>query len=675
MKILKKDLQNLEESLKKEWVITNGIGGICSSTIVGANTRKYHGLLVAPLSPPAKRFVTLSKIDESVEIKGKNYNLYTNVCENYISDGYKNLESFEKEYIPTFNYKIQDIEITKKICMVYERNTVTVTYFVKTSKSPIKLTLAPIVTFRDFHTLINQNTNFEVRQTIKENKKVRVEINKNSSDPLYFYVKDGNYIEHQNDIFKNMYYLKEEQRGFYPKEDLVVPGRYEIEIGKNECKTITFVASLEENIEEIDGITVINKEIHRLEKIIDDSELIKEGNKNNQFIKDLILATDNFIIRRPSFGTYSTLAGIPWFLDWGRDAMIAFEGLLLKTKRFEIAKQVLLTFTRDIKFGLVPNGYSGFDNRPLYNSADASLLLFEQINKYLEYTKDYDFIKYEMFDKLTTIIENYTNGIFFDNNNIYVDSDGLLVSGTESTQNTWMDAKIGNLIVTPRYGKVVEMNALWYNALKTLENLAKKFKEKDIQEKCNQLAKKNKLAFSKKFYNKEKKCLKDTLISEKLRPNQLYAISTTYPIINPSSEKAKEIFEVVTDNLLMKRGLKTLDKKDKDYIAIYEGDSFKRDMSYHQGITWVWLLGLYYDAFKNILNAEKDKDKKEELKIKFDKFVDDTYNTFKKELYNGECVGSISEVYDSKAPYKPGGTFAQAWSVSEVLKIILEKNV
>ena len=675
MKILKKDLQNLEESLKKEWVITNGIGGICSSTIVGANTRKYHGLLVAPLSPPAKRFVTLSKIDESVEIKGKNYNLYTNVCENYISDGYKNLESFEKEYIPTFNYKIQDIEIIKKICMVYERNTVTVTYFVKTSKSPIKLTLAPIVTFRDFHTLINQNTNFEVRQTIKENKKVRVEINKNSSDPLYFYVKDGNYIEHQNDIFKNMYYLKEEQRGFYPKEDLVVPGRYEIEIGKNECKTITFVASLEENIEEIDGITVINKEIHRLEKIIDDSELIKEGNKNNQFIKDLILATDNFIIRRPSFGTYSTLAGIPWFLDWGRDAMIAFEGLLLKTKRFEIAKQVLLTFTRDIKFGLVPNGYSGFDNRPLYNSADASLLLFEQINKYLEYTKDYDFIKYEMFDKLTTIIENYTNGIFFDNNNIYVDSDGLLVSGTEYTQNTWMDAKIGNLIVTPRYGKVVEMNALWYNALKTLENLAKKFKEKDIQDKCNQLAKKNKLAFSKKFYNKEKKCLNDTLMSEKLRPNQLYAISTTYPVINPSSEKGKEIFEIVTDNLLMKRGLKTLDKKDKDYIPIYEGDSFKRDMSYHQGITWVWLLGLYYDAFKNILNSEKDKDKKEELKAKFDKFVDDTYNTFKKELYNGECVGSISEVYDSKAPYKPGGTFAQAWSVSEVLKIILEKNV
>ena len=319
-------------------------------------------------------------------------------------------------------------------------------------------------------------------------------------------------------------------------------------------------------------------------------------------------------------------------------------------------------------------GYSGYDNRPLYNSAYASLLLFEQINKYLKYTNDYEFVKEEIFDKLLTIIENYTNGIHFDDNNIYLDTDGLLVSGTENTQNTWMDVKIGNYVVTPRYGKVVEINALWYNALKTLENLAKKFNEKDIEEKCSQMARKHKLTFAKKFYNKEKKYLDDTLMSDKLRPNQLFAISTTYPVLNPSSDKAKEVFEVVTENLLMKRGLRTLDRKDKDYIAIYEGDSFKRDMSYHQGISWTWLLGLYSDAFENIIKTEKNKEEKSKLEERYNKFIEDTYSTFKKELYQKECVGNISEVYDSRSPYKPGGTFAQAWSVSEVLKIVLKRN-
>lgn len=674
MKILKKDLEKLEDSLQKEWVITNGIGGICSSTVIGANTRKYHGLLVVPLSPPAKRFVVLSKIDESIKIKDKQYNLYTNICENYISDGYKNLESFEKKYIPEFNFKVEDIKISKRICMVYERNTITVTYFIETGKKDAKLILTPIVTFRDFHTINQQGHSFNLNQNIKENKKARIEVDNNSSNPMYLYVKDGNYIVHENDIFKDMYYIKEEERGFYPKEDLIVPGRYEIELRKNEKRTITFVASLEENIEEIDGETVIKKEINRLKKIIDNSALISENIKDKKFIKDLIIATDNFVIRRPSFGTHSILAGIPWFLDWGRDAMIAYEGILLKTRRFDIAKEVLLTFTRDIKFGLVPNGYSGFDNRPLYNSADASLILFEQINKYLRYTNDYEFIKEEIFDKLLIIIENYTNGIYFDDNNIYLDKDGLLVSGTENTQNTWMDVKIGNLVVTPRYGKVVEINALWYNALKTLENLAKNFDEKDIEEKCKQMARKTKLAFAKKFYNKDKKYLNDTLLSDKLRPNQLFAISTTYPVLNPSLDKAKEVFEAVTENLLMKRGLRTLDKKDKDYIPIYEGDPFKRDMSYHQGISWVWLLGLYSDAFENLIKYEKNKDEKKKLEDKYNKFVNDIYNTFKKELYQKECVGNISELYDSKTPYKPGGTFAQAWSVSEVLKIVLKKK-
>ena len=383
-----------------------------------------------------------------------------------------------------------------------------------------------------------------------------------------------------------------------------------------------------------------------------------------------MIAADSFVINRPSFGTHSLIAGFPWFLDWGRDAFISFEGLILIPKRFDLAKELLLTFTRDIKYGLVPNGYSGFDNRPLYNSADASLLLFEQVNKYLQYTKDYDFIKENIYEKLKDIIDNYTNGIDLDNNNIFIAEDGLLSSGTESTQNTWMDVKIGNFAVTPRNGKVVELNALWYNALKTLENLANRFGEKEIADKYKKISTKHKKEFESKFFNKKKKSLYDVIGDDKIRPNQLFSISTTYPVIKPSSEIGKTIFKTVQTKLLTKYGLRTLAKGEEGYIPYYEGSPEQRDKSYHQGIVWVWLIGLYSDAFKNIIDDEKDRLEKEKLKIEYEKFIKSVYTTFKAEIDDSEGIGTISEVYSSQAPFKTGGTFSQAWSVSEILKIV-----
>jgi predicted glycogen debranching enzyme len=437
--------------------------------------------------------------------------------------------------------------------------------------------------------------------------------------------------------------------------------------------------SLEENIEEIDGNKVIQNEIKRLEKIIDTANLnIKSENlsKNqqeyNKFIEELVIATDNFIIYRQSFGLHSILAGIPWFLDWGRDALIAFEGIVLLTKRFDIAKEILLTFTRDVKFGLVPNGYSGFDNRPLYNSVDSSLLLFEQVNKYINYTKDYDFIKENLYNILISILEHYKKGIDVDNNNIYVDKDGLLSSGTETTQNTWMDVKIGDFAVTPRNGKVVEINSLWYNALKTIENLAKVFKDTKTQNKYKRMAQKHKKVFNEKFYNQKRNCLFDVLGDGKIRPNQLFSFSLTYPVWDLKSEKAVNIFNTVESKLLTKYGLRTLAKTEKEYVPVYQGDSKKRDMSYHQGIPWPWLLGLYFDALRNLINAQKSRKIKKELESRYNNFIKTTYITFKKEIESQECIGSISEVYDGKPPYKPGGAPAQAWSVSEVLRIINE---
>lgn len=673
MKITKKQME-LKSALQKEWLITNGIGGYSSSTIIGANTRRYHGLLVAPLNPPAQRYLILSKLDESLQVNNEKYNLYTNVCHNYISEGYKNLESFEKNPLPEFVYKAGNVKISKKISLIYQHNTVVIKYIIKnSSKNVAKMTIAPVANYRDFHNMTSSH-NFKIEQNITD-KKIEVKIDDNY--PVYMYCNEANYIEHKNDVFRNMYYIKEEERGFFPEEDLCVTGRFEVEIEPKKTQEVTIIVSLENDIESIDADVVFENEEKRLEKIIKNTKLIsnkktltKVEKDKNSFINDLIIATDNFVIYRPEFDTYSILAGFPWFLDWGRDACIAFEGLLLITKRYDIAKQVLLTLTRDIKCGLVPNGYSEEDGKPLYNSADSSLLLFEQVNHYLKYTKDYEFIKENIYEKLKEIITNYSNGIELDGNNIYIAEDGLLVSGTEQTQNTWMDAKIGNLVVTPRNGKVVELNSLWYNALKTLENLAKKFGEKEVSDSCKKVAKAHKKVFEEKFYNEEKKALYDVLGDDKIRPNQLFSISTTYSVIAPCSSIGKIIFETCKKKLLTKCGLRTLAENEEGFIPEYYGDSFKRDMSYHQGISWVWLLGLYSDALKNIIDCEKDRIEKEKYIIEKEKFEEKIYNIFKKELYDKECVGSISELYDSVSPYNPGGACAQAWSVSEILKII-----
>ena len=678
MKITKEKL-NLEEGLKKEWLITNGIGGFSSSTIIGANTRKYHGLLIAPLTPPARRFLILSKLDESITIGEEKYDFYTNIGKNYISHGFKYQESFEKQEMPIFEYKIKDVNITKIICMEYGHNTVGVHYKIKAGKSKAKLTLAPIVNFRDFHQM-STNHNFSVKQTIN-NTKVKLVIDGNSQTPIYMNLSEGQYKEFQNNTFNGMFYLEEEKRGFEPEENHNVPGIYEVEIPAKQEKEISFICSLEENIEQKNVMRFVNKEKIRIGEIIQESQLLNNTEKRKtkkektkeELIKNYLIATDNFIVYRPTFRLHTVIAGYPWFLDWGRDTLIAFEGLLLIPKRYEIAKEVLLTMVRDVKFGLVPNGYSGYDNRPLYNSVDASLLLFEQIQKYLEYTKDYEFVNNKLYDILKEIIENYCNKIDVDNNNIYLDEDGLIVSGTEDTQNTWMDAKYNGKAFTPRNGKAVEINAMWYNANKIMAELSKKFNHLIEARKYKKIAENCRKTFITKFYNNKKKCLYDVLGDEKIRPNQLFALSLTYPILDLNSIEAKQVIETVEKKLLNNYGLKTLAKGEENYVEVYEGSPQERDSSYHQGITWPWLLGLYYNSLKNSLKISKKAEEKELIKEKIEKLVEKTTKTFQKEILENGCLGGIAEIYDSKKPQLPKGTINQAWSVAEIFRIILQK--
>ena len=651
-----KEQLNFEDGLKKEWLITNGIGGYASSSIMGINTRKYHGLLVAALTPPARRSVILSKVDEAIRINGKDIPIYSNIGKDYVTKGYKYLEGFEKKYIPIFTYKVKGILIKKMICMEYGKNTVTILYIVENIGYPTTLVLTPVMNFRDFHTTTFNKT-FDLQEQINENK-VKVIVDKKSETPVYLYCSEGTYIKHCNDTFKNMYYVEEENRGLDALENLAVPGRYEINLEPNEQKCITFTCSLEANIEEVDAKDVINKEIGRISGLLYESKLLENKNLKGkeELVRDYIIASDNFIAYRTSFALYTIIAGYPWFLDWGRDTLISFEGILLMPKRFKEAREVLLTCIRDTKYGLVPNGYSGYDNRPLYNSADASLLLFEQVKKYLQYTNDYEFVKERMYKTLIKIIEAYISGIDVDGNNIHLDSDYLLSSGTPNIQNTWMDAKVGDYVVTPRNGKTVEINSLWYNALRIMANLTKLYNDEDLSNKYKEYADKCKENFNKEFYNKKKKSLYDVLGDDKIRPNQLFSLSLTYPIIDPSSDIASEIFNTVTKKLLLPKGLRTLAQDEENYVGIYEGGVYERDTSYHQGITWPWLLGPYFDAFVNIINSVSDEKRKTRLIKAYNKFIELVQNQggdieYVKDVTKFEKARIIQEVISTTEGY------------------------
>ena len=548
--------------------------------------------------------------------------------------------------------------------MEYRKNVSIVLYKIKNSSKKIKLRLTPLLNNRDFHS-VSFNKSFFINQTVN-NRLVDVVID-NSNHHIFMNCSEGKYIIKENDSFKNMYYMEEEKRGLASEENHAISGYYEIEIDPNEEKYITFACSLDEiKIDRKDGQKIIANEMKRIKQLIDKSDL--KGDED--LIKKYIIASDNFVVSRKNLLTL--IAGYPWFLDWGRDTLISFEGIVLKNKRFDVARKLLLTYTKDIKQGLIPNGYAESDNKPLYNSVDSSLLLFEQVKKYLNYTSDYDFIKDKIYNNMKDIVENYINGINLDDNNIFLDEDYLISAGTLETQNTWMDAKIGDYVVTPRNGKQVEINSMWYNALMIMCEIGKKFdEEKELINKYKKLAKNAKETFNEIFYNKKTKCLFDVIGDEKIRPNQLFALSLSYPIIEPSSEIAKNVFNTVTKKLLNNYGLKTLAKGEPHYTEIYEGDQYRRDISYHQGITWPWLIGLYNDAFLNIIKSTKDKEQKKILKEDYNKFVEKLRKVFVKEINEGKSIGSISELYDSKKPFNAKGAFAQCWSVAEVFRIII----
>ena len=670
----------------REWVITNGIGGFASSTDMGLNTRRYHGLLIAACNPPGLRKLILSKVDESIIINDKKYNLYTNTSGGVTTEGYKYMQKFEKTIIPIYTYKVKNVIIEKSICMLYGKNTVVIVYRVINQKAKTKLLLTPIVNFRDFHA---ETHDLKFRYTQKINRdKVQLDFGENKGK-INLYVEGAKYNEYVDNIFYSMFYQREALRGFDAEENHAVPGTFEVEIKPNEDKEIVFFCSLDgeygnslEELQRLNGTKIIENEKKRINEqvkksgLIDFKKLPKEEEEKQSYIdlvNEYIVASDNFIVYRPSMKLHTIIAGYPWFLDWGRDTLIAFEGLLLISKKYDIAREVLLTLIRRTKQGIVPNGFDEYDGHALYNSADASLLLFEAVQKYLEYTGDYDFVKEHLYGKMIKIIDYYINGTNLDGNNIRFDEKIYLISsGTMDTQNTWMDAKVSGKPVTPRNGKAVEINAMWYNALRIMQNLSKHYMKMIRYYEYGMLAKNCQKSFVRRFYNPYKKCLYDVLGDDKIRPNQIFALSLTYPVLDCDKDMAKEVFVTVTQKLLNKYGLQTLAAGEPGFTAVYEGSPEQRDSEYHQGITWPWLLGKYYNALKNLIKADNNEESKQKLINTLTQFRINTANTFTYELTKGNTVGSICEIYDSTNPSTGKGAFAQAWSVAEVFRILLD---
>lgn len=623
-KFTKEELLSNEYSKNHEWLITNGLGGYAMSSLCGLNTRKYHGLLIAAIGESRERRLILSKVNETVEINGRSYSLSTNECPGYIEDGFVRQETFEKELLPIFEYRAKDVMIKKKISLINGENTVCIQYNIKSNKDKAKFIITPLLNNRNIH-CVNLNVNYS--QAYSESA-VRIDL----GNGIKAYMDcDGKYIEFDNIYYENMYYRIEDSRGLEHIENHYIPGSYEIDLAPYEEKEISFILSVDGMRDKNNVSSYIRKEEIRLEKYC------KIAGCRNELEKALAIACDSFIVDTNS--GKSIIAGYPWFNSWGRDTFISLEGLTLKTNRFSDAKNILIQFSKYINKGLVPNVLSE-DGGAAYNSVDASLWYIEAVYKYIKYTNDFAFLS-EIYPKLNEVVEAYKNGTDY---NIHMDEDGLIIAGDEHTQLTWMDAKVGDIVPTPRYGKAVEINALWYNALRIMSYFSRILN----YEFDDNLHVKVRLSFQ-KFYNDVG--LYDTIepYNSQIRPNQIFALGLSFPVV--SGDRAIEILNIVTEKLYTDKGLKTLSNDDKQYVSKYCGGVYERDMSYHQGTVWPWLYKVYYSAYKEV------------KKVKYT-----IENTDK--LLTDNCIGSIAEIYDAEEPRMAKGAPAQAWSVAAIQELI-----
>lgn len=640
--------RNLKTALTREWLETNGIGGFSSSTITGLNARRYHGLLTAATKPPVGRLVLLSKLEETLIIDGRRYELSTNQYTDVVHpQGFNYQISFRLDPFPIFTYEVEGVRLEKSVFMVQGENTTVVQYeLLRNGRNtgPIVLEIRPLLAFRDYHSTTHENgalnSNVETEDGL-------ITVKPYADLSALHLAHDAARVDTNGFWYRNFQYALEQERGLDFTEDLFSPCALTFDL--NATSKANMIASIECRDVRL-AHTYRKAEIERRSRLTakpDDPELIST----------LTAAADQFIVARERCKT--VIAGYHWFADWGRDTMIALPGLALTTGQIEIAKSILAEFAKHVDQGMLPNRFPDAGETPEYNTVDATLWFFEAVRALVAHTNDFEFVRANLYAVLTDIIDWHVKGTRYQ---IHVDDDGLLYSGEPGVQLTWMDAKVGDWVVTPRHGKPVEIQALWYNALRVMEQLAGKFKDPSAKKKYATMADKARASFNQVFWNEEGGNLFDVVNDEvrdaSIRPNQVIAISLTNSML--SKDRAASVLRVVESELLTSRGLRTLSPHDPNYIGRYEGDPRKRDAAYHQGTVWPWLMGPYITAYIKIFGKKSGR-----------KVANEWLEQFQPHL--GEaCLGQVSEIFDGDAPHTPRGCIAQAWSVSELLRATTE---
>jgi glycogen debranching enzyme len=606
---------NPAEAMKREWLEANGLGGYASSTISGANTRRYHGLLVSAPHQSDGRCVLLSKLEETLITGNTRFDLSTNVYPGVIHpDGYRFLIQFRLDPFPIFTFEAGGVTIEKRLFLVEREDTLRVEYSADTD---CRLEVRPLIAFRGYHDLTHANP--AIDGTLRESPG-SVSIQPYGDLPRLWFCHDASALTHTGQWYFNFEYPIEQERGFDFHEDLFCPFQLELELsaGKPGCLS----ASLNE---------------------------AASAEPAPRAISDpLAAAAAQFIIRRS--GLQTIIAGYPWFYSWSRDTMIALPGLTLATGRFDLARNILLSFARLVDRGMLPNTLPESGNAPEYNSVDAPLWFFEAVRQYMDYTSDADFVRTRIFAILKDIIAWYIRGTRY---GIHMDSDGLIAAGDPGTQLTWMDARVNGRPATPRNGKPVEIEALWYNALCFTARLAYDFGEEQTSVFHRDLATRAGDSVNSSFWNEDAGYFFDVIDGPNrdasLRPNQAIALSLGYCAI--AEDKARRALEAVQRHLLTPFGLRTLAPFDPRYRGRYEGPAADRDAMYHQGTVWPWLLGPFVTACRR-------------FKVPADDFLEPI-----REFLATRGAGQLPEIFDGDHPHEPRGCFAQAWSVAEILRV------
>jgi predicted glycogen debranching enzyme len=636
----------------REWLVTNGIGGYASGTVAGSQTRRYHGLLVAALQPPVGRTQLVSAIDEIAHYAGTDFSLATHRWASGAVEpkGFLFLENFRLESsTPVWTYALADALLEKRIWMRQGENTTVIQYTLLRGSSDLEMELKALVNYRDFHSL-TQSNGWRMSITPVEH---GVHVQAFDGATPFYLKSSASTCEPRHEWYFGCYYPEETERGLSDREDRLFAAlfRGRLEPGSS----VTLVVSTEK-------AASLDAEMASAEQANHDVRLFQDWQLKNEalageapsWLWQLILAADQFIVKRSlpeEPDGRSIIAGYHWFGDWGRDTMISLPGLTLTTGRAEIARRILLAFSRYVDGGMLPNNFPDSGSKPEYNTVDAALWYFESVRQYFEATQDVVTLQ-KLFPVLASMIDAHIAGTRY---NIHADpADGLLNGGAPGVQLTWMDAKIGDWVVTPRTGKPVEINALWINALETMTGFARLVAEPaDAYEK---LAAKAKQSFQ-RFWNTDRNCCFDVIDSPgigndaALRPNQIFAVALPVSPLTPEQQKA--VVDVCARHFLTSHGLRSLAPGEKGYFGHYGGSPRDRDAAYHQGTVWGWLLGPFALAHYRVY-----RDRQAALRF---------LEPLGRQIY-ASGLGMLSEIFDGDAPFTPRGCIAQAWTVAEVFR-------